>query len=116
MKTKQLIAGTLAGSMILTSLGFAAGNAFAQSTTAVKEDQAQSKADDSGVARERARLQVDQKTLGADTRSGKMAAESPDSEKVYRDRQAIRGEKKDIAGDKAGSLQEQSDRTALQRE
>src|ERR1700712_5645078 len=72
MKTTQVIAGALAGSMILTSLGFAAGNAVAQSTGAVKEDQAQTKADDSALARERAQRQVDEKTLRADTRSGRM--------------------------------------------
>jgi hypothetical protein len=116
MKTTQVIAGALAGSMILTSLGFAAGNAVAQSTGAVKEDQAQTKADDSALARERAQRQVDEKTLRADTRSGRMAAESPDEENVYKDRQAIRGEDKDIAGDKPGSLQRKSDTAALRRE
>jgi len=30
-----------------------------------------------------------------------MAAESPDAEKVYRDRQAIKGQLKDIDADKA---------------
>jgi hypothetical protein len=116
MKTTHLIAGTLAGSMILASLGFAAGNAFAQSTAAVKEDQAQSKADGSALARDRARLRSDETTLGTDIRSGRMAAESRDEEKVYKDRQAIRGEKKDLAGDKPGSLQRKSDATALRRE
>jgi hypothetical protein len=115
MKTTQVIAGALAGSIILTSFGFAAVNAAAQST-AVKEDQAQTKADASALARERAQLQVDEKTLRADTRSGRMAAESPDEENIYKDRQAIRGEKTDVAGDKPGSLQRKSDRTALQRE
>jgi hypothetical protein len=116
MKTTQkVIAGALAGAIILVSFGFAAVNAAAQST-AVKEDQAQTKADDSALARERAQLQVDEKTLRTDTRSGRMTAESPDSENVYKDRQAIRGENKDIAGDRPGSLQRKSDRTALQRE
>jgi hypothetical protein len=100
MKTKQLIAGALAGSMILTSLGFAAGNVLAQPTAAVKEDQAQSKADESALARERARLRADEKTLRADTESGKMAAESPDGEKVYKDRRAIKGEANDITTDR----------------
>ena len=31
----------------------------------------------------------------------KMAAESKDAEKVYKDKQAIKGEKKDMAQDKA---------------
>jgi hypothetical protein len=116
MKTTQLIAGALAGSMMLTALGFAAGNALAQSSAAVREDQAQSKADTSARARERAQLRLDEKTLGADINSGKMAAESDDSEKVYKDRQTINSQRKDLARDKPGSLQEKSDRSALQRE
>ena len=111
MKT-QLFAGALAGSMILASLVFAAGNAVVQSTAAVKEDQAQTKADASALARERAQLKVDEKTLRADTRSGRMAAESPDEEKLYRDRQAIKGEEKDLARDKPGSLQRKADATS----
>jgi hypothetical protein len=116
MKTMHTIAGTLAGSMILTSLVFAAGNAVAQSAAAVKEDQVQTKADDSALARERAQRRIDQKALEADTRSGRMSAESRDEERIYKDRQAITGEKSDLAGDKPGSLQERSDRNAVQRE
>src|SRR5438105_11206424 len=45
-----------------------------------------------------------------------MAAESPDEEKIYKDRQAVSGEDKDIAGDTARSLQRNSDTTSLRRE
>ena len=44
-----------------------------------------------------------------------MAAESKDAERVYKDQQAIKGEKKDIAADKPGSLQMKSDKAALQK-
>ena len=116
MKTTQLIAGALAGSMMLTSLGFAAHDAVAQSTAAVRPDRAQTKADTAAIARERAQLRLDEKTLGADINSGKMAAESDDSEKVYKDRQTINSQRKDLARDKPGSLQQKSDRSALRRE
>ena len=39
--------------------------------------------------------------LKADKAEGKMSAESKDSEKVYKDKQNIKGEKKDIVTDKA---------------
>jgi hypothetical protein len=116
MKTTQLIAGTLAGSMIFASLVFGASNAVAQSSAAANEDQAQRKADTSALSREKAQLKLDEKTLRSDTRSGRMAAESPDEEKIYRDRQAVSGARKDVAGDKPGSLQSESDTASLRRE
>jgi cobalamin biosynthesis protein CbiG len=116
MKTTQVIAGALAGSMILTSLVFAAGNAVAQAAAAINEDQGQTKADASALARERVQLQLDEQTLRRDTRSGRMAAESPDEEKIYRDRQAVSGARKDVAGDEPDSLQRKSDTTTLRRE
>ncbi len=39
--------------------------------------------------------------LKADKAEGKMAAESKDAEKVYKDKQAVKGMKKDIETDKA---------------
>jgi hypothetical protein len=45
-----------------------------------------------------------------------MAAESPDEEKIYRDRQAVSGARKDVAGDEPDSLQRKSDTTTLRRE
>ena len=45
--------------------------------------------------------------MKADTKEGKMAAESKDAERVYKDQQNVKGEKKDIAGDKANLKAEQ---------
>jgi hypothetical protein len=39
--------------------------------------------------------------MKADKKEGKMAAESKDAEKVYKDKQAVKGQQKDIAADKA---------------
>jgi len=61
----------------------------------------QMKSDKAALQRETGQLKLAEATLKADTREGKMAAESPDAEKVYRDRQAIIGELKDIDADKA---------------
>ena len=47
------------------------------------------------------RLKADQKTLKADTNEGKMAAESKDAEKVYKDQQNVKGQEKVISSDKA---------------
>jgi hypothetical protein len=46
-------------------------------------------------------LEADTAKLKADSASGRMAAESKDAEKNYKDQQAIKGEKTDIASDKA---------------
>lgn len=62
----------------------ATGPTFARSPKA-KEDQAQLKADQSSLAREKAQMKMDEKTLKAGTKSGKMAAESKDAGKVYKD-------------------------------
>lgn len=85
---------------VAAAFAFATGTAFAQSP-AVKEDHAQLKADQSALAREKAQMEAAEKTLKADTRSGKMAAESKDAEKVYKDSQYLRDERKDIAADNA---------------
>lgn len=53
------------------------------------------------MRREEKQLKTDQKTLRADTKAGKMAAESADAEKVYKDGRYIKGEEKEIAADKA---------------
>jgi uncharacterized membrane protein YkoI len=116
MKTKQLLAGALAGTVALAPLAFAAGATPAQLSAAVKEDRAQLKADDSALARDEARLRADQDTLRADTRSGRMSAMSDDAEKIYKDRQYVEGQEKDIARDNPGSLQMKSDREALRSE
>lgn len=61
----------------------------------------QMKSDKAALRRETRQLKLAEATLNADTREGKMVAESPDAEKVYRDRQAIIGRLKDIDADKA---------------
>lgn len=61
----------------------------------------QMKSDKAALQREYKGLNLAEATLKTDTREGKMAAESPDAEKVYRDRQAIMGELKDIDADNA---------------
>ncbi len=61
----------------------------------------QMKADKAAMQRQIKRLEVLEARLKADKAEGKMAAESKDSERVYKDKQAIKGEKKDIATDKA---------------
>lgn len=80
------------------------GVAYAQppkATAAIREDKAQMSADQAALAQERAQLKADQKALKADTRSGRMAAESPDAERVYQDQRAIKGQENAIANDKA---------------
>ena len=65
-----------------------------------KEPSLQMKADRDALQRQIKRLEVAEARLKSDAASGRMAAESKDAEKVYNDKQAIKGEKKDIATDK----------------
>lgn len=116
MKTKHLLAGALAGTVALSPLAFAAGAAPAQLAMAVKEDRTQLKADDNALARDEAQLRADREMLSADARSGRMSATSEDSEKIYKDRQYIEGQEKDIARDKPGTPQMKADREALRLE
>ena len=74
------------------------------------------KADQDALQRQRTRLQADQARLKADTASGRMSAESKDAYAVYNAKLATAGEAKDIAADKAGSLQMKADEAALQRQ
>lgn len=83
---------------------------------AAQEDAAQLKADQAALAQERVQRNVDAQILKADQSEGKMAAESRDSLRIYRDRQDIRGEKADIAHDANPSLQRKADRSALKAE
>jgi uncharacterized membrane protein YkoI len=116
MKTKQLLAGALAGTVVLSPLAFAAGATPAQSSAAIKEDQVQLKANERALTIEEALLRGDRDTLKADLQSGRMSAMSEDSEQLYKDQQYIKGEQKDIARDKPGSPQMKSDQQALRRE
>lgn len=92
------------------------GIAAVASPIAVRENAAQLKADEAALQRQLRRLQDDQATLKADTMSGRMSAESKDAYAVYRAEQAVKGERKDIAADKAGSLQMKADEDGLHRE
>lgn len=61
----------------------------------------QRKADKTSLRHEEAKLAHDKTALKSGRKEGLLAATSPDGEKVYRDKQAIKGEEKDIAADKA---------------
>ncbi|HOV19106.1 MAG TPA: hypothetical protein PLK10_06720 [Ottowia sp.] len=50
---------------------------------------------------EQAKLHVDEQQLKRDRRHGRMAATSPDGEKIYVDQQAIKGQEQAIADDTA---------------
>ena len=101
---------------IAASIALSAVPAIATTFSPVKEDTAQLNADKSALQRQLRRLEGDETRLKEDTASGRMSAESRDAYEVYQDQQAIRGEKKAIASDKAASLQMQSDKAALQRQ
>ena len=94
---------------------FATATAIAEPSMAVKEDNAQMASDKAALQRLLKRLDADEAKLKADKASGKMAAESKDSEKVYKDQQAVKGAKAAITADVPGSLQMASDKAALQR-
>jgi len=81
----------------------------------LKEDMMQLKADKQALQRQIKRLEVDEAQLKSDTASGRMSAESKDGYVVYLAKNAIRGEKKDIAHDKAASPQMKEDKDALHR-
>jgi hypothetical protein len=100
---------------VAAAFAFATGTAFAESL-AVKEDAAQLKSDKAALQRQLKRLEADEARLKSDTASGRMSAESKDAYEVYKAKEAIKGEKKDIAADKAASLQKKSDKAALQRQ
>ncbi len=108
--TLHMSTGLMVVAAALT-LGGATG-AWAQ-VTPRQEAAAQLKADEAALARERGQLTRDARQLKADKAEGRMAAESKDSMRVYQDRQAIQGEKKDIATDGKGSLQRKEDKAAL---
>lgn len=61
----------------------------------------QMKADKAALQRQVKRLEVLEARLKEDKAEGRMSAESRDAERVYQDKQAVKGYKKDIATDKA---------------
>ena len=95
---------------------FASVAVSAQSSLAVKEDQAQLKADKAALHRQIKRLEADEERWKADQAEGKMSAMSQDAYKVYMRKKAALGEAKDIANDKAFSLQMKADKAALRRQ
>lgn len=60
----------------------------------------QLRADAAALKREVGRLEAAIDRLDADTAAGRMAAMSPDGEKVFKDRQAVAAEQKVVASDK----------------
>jgi len=73
-------------------------------TQARKADQPgspQRRMDRADRMQEQAKLHVDEQQLKRDRRHGRMAATSPDGEKIYVDQQAIKGQEQAIADDTA---------------
>lgn len=100
---------------VAAAFALGTGPAFAQGAAA-KEDQAQIKADQHALSQEKAQEEAAQSKLKADSKSGRMSAQSPDAEKVYKDQQDTKGLKKDLAADKSGSPQMKTDKTQLSSE
>jgi len=109
---RHLSVAALAAAATLT-LG--AAGAWAQ-VSPTQEDRSQLAADRAALARERSAAAADEARLRRDKAEGRMAAESKDSMRVYRDQRAIAGIKKDLAHDHPGTPQEKTDRAFLARE
>jgi hypothetical protein len=101
---------------VVAAFAFAAVTAIAQPSQTVKDDEAQLKADKAALQRQIKRLEDDEARLKENTKEGRMSAESKDAYEVYKAKRAVKGEKKDIAADKAVSLQMKADKAALQRQ
>ena len=71
--------------------------------SADKSGSLQMKSDKAALQHAQRRLDAADARLKSDKASGKMSAESNDSMKVYTDGQTVKGEKKDIAADRAKS-------------
>jgi len=102
--------------IVAAAFAFSAATANAKPSMTVKEDALQMKADKDALHRQIKRLEADEARFKADTASGRMSAESKDAFEVYQAREAIKGEKKDLAADKTASLQMEADKAALQRQ
>jgi hypothetical protein len=85
---------------IAVAFAVAAAPALAHSS-AMQQARLQLQTDQAAQTSERMQLRADQQTLKTDSHSGRMAAESKDAEKVYKDQQYLSGENKDIAADMA---------------
>lgn len=103
------------GLAVVAAVAFTSVAANGQSSMEARQDRAQLKSDEAALQRALKRLDADEARMKADKASGKMSAESKDSEKVYNDQQAVKGAKSMIATDVPGSLQMKADKEALQR-
>ena len=101
---------------VAATFAFAAVTAIAQPSMEVKEDAAQLQSDKAALQRQMRRLSTDEARLKSDTASGRMSAMSKDAYAVYSGKHAVAGEEKQVAADKAGSLQMKADKAALQRQ
>jgi hypothetical protein len=101
---------------IATVLALGCAAAIAKPSPAMQEDKAQLMSDEAALHRQIGKLGADEASLKADTASGRMSAESRDAFEVYQAKEAIRGAKKDLAVDKAASLQMKTDKAELRRE
>ncbi|MDQ6685891.1 MAG: hypothetical protein M3Z16_12290 [Pseudomonadota bacterium] len=95
---------------------FTALTAIAQPSMPMREDAAQLNSDQAALQRQIKRLDADEARLKSDTASGRMSAESKDAYAVYLGKQAVAGEKGDIAADKMAGPQMKADKAALQRQ
>ena len=82
-------------------------------TSAAQEDKAQLKSDQTALTQEQQKLKTDAAKLKSYQRSGRMAAESPDAERIYKDRQAVKGQKRAYAANTPPPLQTAADREAV---
>jgi BioD-like phosphotransacetylase family protein len=101
---------------IVVAVASVCGSAIAQGFSEAKEDAAQLQSDKAALQRQLNRLEADEARLKSDAASGRMSSESKDAYQVYTGKQAIEGTRKDLAADKAGSMQMKSDKAALQRQ
>lgn len=99
----------------VVAMALCAGPAAA-APLALARDGAQLKMDLSMLRWERKRYRADEARLKTDAAAGRMAAESKDAFAIYQDERAMRGERHDIAGEKAGLPQWREDEATLHRE
>jgi hypothetical protein len=79
----------------------------------LRTDRLQLRQDEATLASERKQLMRDEQTLRSDTRAGRMAAKSPDAEKIQHDRQTIASVEHAIRTDAPGSRQMKTDEATL---
>lgn len=82
----------------------------------LRTDRLQLHQDEATLASEQRQLMRDEQTLRSDTRAGRMAAKSPDAERIQHDRQVIAAEMHSIRADAPGSQQAKADEATLARD